>query len=349
MSESYRVALSEQERLLEIRVPISPMPHFFRRIHFLAASLRRFGGAISDHCITVFVGGDEEPRNLYEALPWSGKYPIVWRWADREAFRRDSYWETSREVFRHPAKARYVMCVDADVIFVRDFSDLLTRLDHEPAVAGVIAHASPFRNPTPLETWQSLAEAYGIPSLDADYEHTGWGFMARHEAHRLTPVYFNFGMVIAPSEMMDKIGAGIADADKFVTENLDTFFRFQIALTLVIKKNQLPTIALPMRYNFPNDPGFDRRYPEELRDIRILHYLRCEIVHRENDFFSLEKVAALIKRSDLQGSNEVLRRCLNDLYSTIAKEESQSDRVEGLNREKTAMNSCKPFARNQSH
>jgi hypothetical protein len=310
------------DRLLEIRVPISPTPHFFRRIHFMAASLRRLGGALADHELVVFVGADEEERNLSEALPWSRNYPIVWRWADREGFRRDSYWETSREVFRHPACARFVMCVDADIIFVRDFSELLTRLTDAPAVAGVIAHASPFRNCVPSQMWQRLADAYRVPAPASNHEHSGWGFMATHPDYRYTPTYFNFGMVVAPSEMMAMISADIAAADEVVTMELDTFFRFQIALTLTIQKHQLPVCPLPLRYNFPNDPGFEQKYLEELRDIRILHYLRCEIVHREKDFETLANVAALVRRSDLAGSNEVLRRCIEELLPEVANEEA---------------------------
>ena len=311
-----------KDHLLEIRVPISPTSHFFRRIHFMAASLRRLGGIVGDHQIVVFVGADEEARDLNEALPWSCNYPIIWRWADREGFRRDSYWETSREVFRHPTRARFIMCVDADVIFVRDFSEVLTDLEQKPAVAGVIAHATPFRNCVPLQMWQRLADAYGVSLPEASYEHTGWGFMATHPNYRYTPAYFNFGMVVAPSEVMAKVSADIAAADEVVTKNLDTFFRFQIALTLTIQKHQLPVCALPLRYNFPNDPKFEKKYPDELRDIRILHYLRCEIVHRETDFETLARVDALVRRSDLSGSNEVLRECIEKLLPQVAEEEA---------------------------
>ena len=311
-----------KDQFLEVRIPISPTADFFRRIHFVAASLRQLGGAAAEAEIIVFVGADEDARDLCQALPWSKNYPIIWRWADRERFRRDNYWETSREVFRYQSKARQIMCADADVIFVRDFSDMLASLERAPAVAGVIAHASPFYEGVPAKRWQRLAEAYGVVAPDFSYEHTGWGFMGAHPDFRLTPAYFNFGMVVAPRDMMEKISSDIAAADKVVTENLDTFFRFQIALTLVIQKHRLPTCALPLRYNFPNDPGFDKKYPDELDDVRILHYLRCEVVHREKDFASLDKVAALVHRTDLAGSNEVLRRRIAELFDAVAAEEA---------------------------
>jgi hypothetical protein len=146
--------------------------------------------------------------------------------------------------------------------------------------------------------------------------------MVNAPQHRYTPLYFNFGMVIAPGEMLNRIGEEIIAADDFVSQRLTTFFRFQIALTLTIQKKSLTSRALPLRYNFPNDPGFDQKYPDELADVRVLHYLRCETVHRENDFADLERVAALIRRRDLEGSNEILRRRLEELYPTVAEEES---------------------------
>jgi hypothetical protein len=309
--------------LLEIRVPINPTSNFFRRVHFMAASLRHLGGVLRDHEFVVCVGGDEEPRDLSEALPWSKNYPITWRWVNRDRFRLDGYWETSREIFRQPARGRFVMCADADVIFVRDFSDLLDELDHSPAVAGVIAHAPPFGKKPPVEMWEKLFKDYGITTPLSTYEHTGWGFMVNAPEHRYTPVYFNFGMVIAPAEIMNEISAEIASAEDFVNSTLPTFFRFQIALTLAIEKKRLPSRALPLRYNFPNDPRFDQRYPIELQQIRILHYLRCEIVHREKNFTDQGEVAALVGRADLRGSNEVLRRCVEELYPVIKREEDR--------------------------
>ncbi|MEO6969355.1 MAG: class I SAM-dependent methyltransferase [Chthoniobacterales bacterium] len=303
---------------LEVRVPISPTPDFFRRVHFLAASLRQLERSIGSYLLVVCVGGDVEPHDLYEAEPWSKNYPIIWRWANREKFRRDGYWETSREIFRQPMHGRIIMCVDADVIFVRDFSDLLQELLAAPAVAGVIAHAPPVRGPALVELWPRLCAGYRVPLPPAIHEYTGWSFMT-HD--RMTPVYYNFGMVLMPAGLMAAVSAEMEPADDFVNANLETFFRFQIALTVAIQKAGLPSRALPLRYNFPNDPQFDARYPDELSEIRILHYLRCEIVHREENFRSLESVAALIARSDLRDSNEILRRRLAELYSLVEEEE----------------------------
>ncbi len=317
---------------LEVRVPISPTPDFFRRIHFMAASLRRLEGMLGRWTLTVCVGGDVEAENLSETQPWSKNYPVTWRWVDREKFRRDNYWETSREVFRQPIRGRIVICADADVIFVRDFSDLLHELHRDPAVAGVIAHAPPVRGPEMADLWPRLCERYGVPVPPPIHQHTGWDFMTKN---RMTPVYYNFGAVFVPADLMGSLAAEIEPADNFVSSILETFFRFQIALTLSIQKAGLPARALPLRYNFPNDRRFDERHPGELAAIRILHYLRHEIVHREDDFADLSRVAALIGRGDLRGSNEVLRKTLEMLYPAVAAEESAHYSSEDAGRART--------------
>lgn len=309
---------------VEVRVPISPTPDFFRRIHFMAASLRRLAGSIGESLLVVCVGDDTEPVDLAAALPWSRAYPIIWRWADRARFQRDSYWETSREIFRQPIQGRTVICADADVLFMDDFSELLRELENAPAVAGVIAHAPPFRDECYADTWRELSAGYGTPPPVFEHEYTGWGFMVRQEALRLTPAYFNFGMVVAPAALMEAISTEIEAADHFVNARLETFFRFQIALTLTIQKHDLPVRALPLRYNFPNDPEFDARYPDELAAVRVMHYLRCETIHRESDFLSLDAVEGLLARCDLSGSNEAFRRRLAGLFPIVREEELET-------------------------
>lgn len=81
-----------------------------------------------------------------------------------------------------------------------------------------------------------------------------------------------------------------------------------------------------MRYNYPNDPRFDSRYLEELKNIRVLHYLRCEIIHRERDFISLGNVASLITRQDSSGSNESSGNMSLNFYPIVVAEEERGER-----------------------
>lgn len=82
---------------------------------------------------------------------------------------------------------------------------------------------------------------------------------------------------------------------------------------MAIYKLGLRRITLEPRYNFSNTMSFVERNLEDLSDIRILHYSDKEIIHKYNDFASIEAFARLILRGDLTGANEMLRATLKRL------------------------------------
>lgn len=322
---------------IEFRTTISPTPYFFRRVHFLAASLRALGGEIADHEIVVSVGGGEAGDNYYRSQPWSCKYPIVWRHVSLESYARLGYRATNLDRSAHMSRADYVMMVDADVIFLRDFSDLLAELERTPAICGVMAHASPFLRPpvmvgifaerirdndSPDVYWDLLAEHFGIAPMKMEYEYSGWGIMSRDPMHRFAPAYFNGGMVLGNSELMDRMCELYPDAEGAINEVMETYFCPQLARTLACHKAGIACRSLPLRYNFPNDPGFDAAFPEEAANISILHYLRHDIVHRDRDFSDVAGVERLVARTDLSGSNEDLRRKVAELREIVLEEEA---------------------------
>ena len=324
--------------LLELRTTISPTPYFFRRIHFLAASLRALGGRLADHELVISVGGDEPRQNLYVTQPWSNLYPITWRWVDPKAYARLGYRATNRDRAAHMARGRYVMMVDADVMFCRDFSELLDELENQPAIAGVMAHGSPFTIPPAMAPtyakrvppdspdsiyWDLLAEGFGVDPLPQIHPYSGTGMMSGNSAQP-APVYFNGGMILGPRLLMDQLCELFESAEEAVDRILTSHFRPQLARTLAIRKARLPYRLLPVRYNYPNDPAFDAKYPDELRELAILHYLRKDILHRDEDFLNAERTAHLVARTDLSGSNEILRRRVAELHRRVAEEEASA-------------------------
>ena len=94
-------------------------------------------------------------------------------------------------------------------------------------------------------------------------------------------------------------------SDQFI----DSFITHYTAAA--IAKANVPYIALPVKYNFPNQPEFEDKYPEDLRDVRALHYMRENLVSRTTDFESLSALRSLCQRTDLSGSHELLRRVIS--------------------------------------
>lgn len=317
---------------LEVRTTISPTPFFFRRIHFLAASLRALGGRAADHEIVISVGGNAPRENLYRALPWSNRYPIIWRWVDPTNYQAIGYRATNQDRAWHMSRARIVMNVDADVIFVGDFSDLLGEIEASPAICGVMAYLSPFRSPPavtpsvgplpdskPSTYWRLAASSFGLADLPMEHQYGGWTILP--DEHRYGPAYFNGGMVIGPSDMMEKMYARLPAAETAIGSVITTRFLPQLARTLAIYKDSLPYRILPLRYNFPNWPAFDRTYPEELEKACILHYFSKDLVDRDECFRSIESVAEFVARQDLVGSNEALRATVAELFDVVRHEE----------------------------
>lgn len=289
----------------------------------MAASLERLGISFESHKIIVSVGGPEPQTNLYESLPWSLAYPIVWRWVTPEAWQRDGYRATNRDRAAYPASSDVVMLADSDVIFVDGISDLLERVRSRPAVYGVMAHVPPFlkiEGVDPRAWWARLFTAFDVEPPPHDHELSRGQSLS--DCHRYSPAYFNGGMVIGPGDLMDALLGHFAAADKTVAE-LGTFRHVaQIARTLAMYKAGVPIRLLPMRYNFPNDEFFETTFPEELTELRILHYLRQGPVHKKRDFESAEAVATLIDRKDLVGANERLRQLLAELEPIVRSRES---------------------------
>jgi hypothetical protein len=299
--------------MLEIRVPISPRPYFFRQVECLYRSAQACGGLTGDVRVVVSVGEDMEPYDIAATQPWSDTN-VLWRWVKREEFRKLGYHAAVLDRFKVESDATVVLFADADTLFVNNVDDLLESLQTVPAIAGVMAHVPPFVT-RPEETWETTFSKLGRRLPSDLHQHTGWGAMFHRHDVRFSPIYYNFGAVFVPRHLL----SNLADAyhrQLVVAESADVgYFIGQLALTLAIYKLDLPRIALSPRYNFPNDPMFEAQYPQDLADLRILHYLRLDEVQRDTIWRSQEETLAFINRRNLRPSNEILRRTVEKLWT----------------------------------
>ncbi len=304
---------------IEVRIPISPRPHFFRQVEYLKRSFATNGGLAASARFVVSVGEDCEPYDLYEVNPWSvGR--IEWKWVDRAAFKRMSYTATGLDRFVHPTDADVVLLSDADTLLIRNVDDVLVGLAGEPAIAGVMAHMPPHYGPMTAPSWRAVFSAIGRRLPRDLHEHSGFGSMFHDTANRFGPAYFNFGAVFVPGRYLQLLGQfferslGLA-----MSAPIHKFFHAQLALTLAMYELDVTRIALRPRYNYPNDEMMDRYATNELADIRIMHYLREHTIGTRAELWgSDEKFSAFLNRTDLTGSNEILRQAVTLLRGTVA-------------------------------
>lgn len=303
---------------LEVRIPISPRPDYFNRVRVIAASIREF---YPDARIRVTVGSPERARDLHEELPWSAALGIDWHWITADEFlewkdTEHPYIATMMERFRPPFHAQRVLMLDADVLAVRRFDELF----EGEAVKGIMAHASPFRREphSHQAVWEQLFRGYGLEVPAFDCEVSGWGTMEFAPELRYSPPYMNTGVLFASPQLLERLYDPYMAALRFVRTQMDSYFFEQIALTLAAAKAGIPIQLLTLRYNYPNQSEFDAAHPAELADVRLLHFLRTDAVHRERDFGSLEATRALIARRDLRGSNEIFRARVSAIVDSNA-------------------------------
>ena len=101
-----------------------------------------------------------------------------------------------------------------------------------------------------------------------------------------------------------------------VREVLDNNFYEQIALPYAIEKAGLACRALPMRFNFPNDPVAEAQHPEEAGQIVNIHYLRTKIFDRHRIFADAVAFRKFIEMP-LTGSNATFRTAIKKLTGAV--------------------------------
>ena len=318
---------------LEVRIPISPTEFFFNRIRIIALSIRSLGGVYENARFRVSVGADSDPEDLYIRCPWSKSLNIEWVWVKKEIFNKwkntqNKYLSTIVDRFQPPYFAEYILVLDPDVLVMNRFDEIISMVKKNQGVAAVLAHRSPIAYESvipPKKWWEDLYSLAGIDVMPSfECEHSGWGIMEFDPNRRMTPPYFNSGMVLGTASTFERFSDTYMDMVDIVKSFEDTYFFDQIGLTLALEKNKIRTHSLPLRYNFPNQNEFDEKFPLELQNVRFLHFLRTNVIDRDSDFESISSIKKLILRSDLQGSNEIFRKKIAEIFPLIAIQENDS-------------------------
>ena len=227
--------------------------------------------------------------------------------------------------FCAPFRSDFVMICDADVLFVRPIDDVLERVATAEGVGGSMAHVSPFVQPfsdvpegSHAGWWRRIFEAYDLELPPLEHEHSGFGTLYDEPDARFSPAYFNSGVVIGTRSAMTRLAWHAFPATEAVRSVHNVVYCDQLALSLMMYAAQVPILVLPVRFNCPNDPVMEKHLPDDYRDIRILHYLRQDVVDRRTAFVSQDSLRSLLGRTDLAGVNELLRTRLAEILAPIA-------------------------------
>jgi hypothetical protein len=208
------------------------------------------------------------------------------------------YYDQIDAGFRYaPDDADVVVRVDADTLPVSNLESILDYVLQHSAIAGTIAHYRfPGQQPNRM-AWSSLAAEFLARPLSFKYCYS---LADRHQAYdeRSTPFYVNDGCVFFSATYLKKfVPLYLALRPRLMDRLEYPYFAGQVALALAVAQIELPAVALPMRYNFPNDETAALRYPEELENACIFHYLRESEFRRDLLFQSSEHYADFLSKS----------------------------------------------------
>lgn len=295
---------------LECWVPASPRAPFWGQIRALAASLRRYGGEAAARApLTVVFGPEAPPEEIARQMAWGEALGVRWEMVPEAIFARHGIYGTALQRFCGRFAADMVLMLDADVLITGSLDGLLRDTLARDVLRGLPTHIPPWVEP---EQWDRLFAALQLGPVPRVCTPSGRGIYS--ESALDMPPYFNLGVILAPAPVMTAIGSIIFAEMEAVDAVLDSHYRCQLALTAAVCRLGTPWRTLPLRYNFPNDAAFARRYPWERSQIRILHYLRrgteCD---RDRDFASPEALLSWLERNDLHGVNRLLQRRIRAL------------------------------------
>ncbi len=251
----------------------------------------------------VAVFGDSKKVSIPSRwLPYFEQIDV--EWADCGEFERMSYDAQGyrrMEVMRQ--EADLVVLCDADCVILRPFGPELLDPTVRDAIAGVIAHFHfPWENGIDAATdWRTTSRA--ILGRDVPLLHR---YSLAEAGPANCPFYVNYGFVAGRPATIKRLHEIAVPMEERVGAMVRNRFAGQISLALATVELGLETVALPMRYNFPNDPIAERKYPDEVDRICMLHYLRTENFDRRAIFASREKFESFLNLI-LTGSNRKWR------------------------------------------
>lgn len=184
----------------------------------------------------------------------------------------------------------YVILCDADTMLLGGIGDVLLPLAQGAPVAGVIAHLPPpgFTN----DTWRGISTELSNRPIELKYPYTLQPPDTGANAPR-APFYLNHGFVAFRADALRDFCPTYLDMRKSLASRMKLpIFAGQVGLSITLHALGWQGVALPMRYNFPNDDRAFDLHRSEIQDVRVLHYLR------ENNYL----------RSEIFAKEEAFRR-----------------------------------------
>lgn len=289
---------------IAIHIPISPNLGFYSRLKWIRKSLDILGAPYNRAILHITVSNENDISyqkihntcTEFERNKHRYRFYIV----EKEKFNQYSYGETAGLRFMNIDNSDITIFCDADILFVDRIDDLISLVNKNEGIYGVLAHNTPFHH---LETsydewWSKLANKFLKSEIDLNYKHS------LHPTIKC-PVYYNNGFIIGAKNSWNKIAKfcynNFRDIYNYLPDNYlgingsPRFFSMQISFTLALLKFSINTHPISEIYNCANDQRVFNNLDSKKNDIRIIHYLRDNFFNRDLVFSTNEEINSLLK------------------------------------------------------
>jgi len=298
----------------------------FNMAHAFTVSLRRNGGAYKDAPVILTVGEDEYAPELTDgSIGWLARENVSVRLVPKYLYATRKYFGTGAYRMLADFKADVVLMVDSDIVIGQPFDELVESIAATGEFGALIEFGTPFYFEN-SPTWEQLYEHVGLGEPKKIHQYTGWGLMGQAIEHQFCPPWFNFGVVIAPRDIMLRIGRVFCPLVDRINELEESMYRSQLALSLAVVALNIPYRVLPLRYNFPYEDAVEADNPAEVENAAILHYARqTEQFNKWTDFRDMDRLYAAIRREGQTGILAKICAVLESIYPTLVDEQRGLD------------------------
>jgi len=298
----------------------------FNMAHAFVLSLRRNGGAYKDAPVILTVGEDEYAPELTDgSIAWLEKENVSVRLVPKFLYAKRNVYGTGIYRMLADFKADVVLMIDSDIVIGRPFDELVESIAATGELGALIEFGTPFYfEGSP--TWEELYEHCGLGKPKLVHQYTGWSLMGQELRHRYCPPWFNFGVVIAPRDVMTEVGRVFLPLMERIEEIEETMYRSQLALSLAVVALGIPYRALPLRYNFPYEDAVEAHNPEEVENAAILHYARqTDQFNKWVDMQTLDSLYTAIRREGYKGILGKIHDVLESIYPDLVEDQRGLD------------------------
>jgi hypothetical protein len=288
----------------------SPTDAFWSQAAMFRLSLDSLGDVYRNARLAFCVGASRRVSLPERWKPYFKNIEVIW--VDEREYLREGDRVQSDLTYRAVSYADLSFNCDADTLLLRPFPDgFLEQLYASPAIYGVIAHYPPpiAANPALRDDcalWSALGEHIISRRLSLDHRYT------LLDELKPCPFYVNYGFVAATPKLFRQLHEQLRIVEPQIRDVLDNEYYGQLGVAVAVERASLATKALPMRFNFPNDPIADQLYPHELANVVLIHYLRTKHFDRHKIFANQQEFERFMA-APLSGSNFVFREYVRTL------------------------------------